>query len=269
MKSKAYLRKHEIVFICGTILFALFCLGAIGAAGRERAKRAVCLNNLKRLTLAWDGYACDNDERIVNGAPMGTEGYADPGTWIHEGEIPWVGRCYHSEYASGQRMTEFQKKQAVKRGLLWPYCGDLRLYECPARYPGEVLNYSIVDGMNGLARTGASKRGVFIKNRQDIRQPAARAVFIDEGWITPDSFAVHYNRREWWDGPPGHHADGATLSFADGHAEYWKWQSGWTIELARLGVSRSIRHQKPPWNDVQALFDLQRVQIAIWGGLGY
>jgi len=28
-------------------------------------------------------------------------------------------------------------------------------------------------------------------------------VFIDEGWVTPDSFAVYYTQEQWWDDAPG------------------------------------------------------------------
>lgn len=54
----------------------------------------------------------------------------------------------------------------------------------------------------------------------DIPDPMNRAVFIDEGWVTPDIFAIHYTQKEWWDEPPVRHDDGTNLSFADGHEEH-------------------------------------------------
>ncbi len=58
---------------------------------REQGKRVMCLNNLKQLTLAWNLYADDNDDKIVNGAT----GYSDVGppqiNWgDHWDEIAWV-----------------------------------------------------------------------------------------------------------------------------------------------------------------------------------
>ena len=34
---------------------------------REQGRRAVCLNNLRELTLAWIMYADGNDDKLVNG----------------------------------------------------------------------------------------------------------------------------------------------------------------------------------------------------------
>jgi prepilin-type processing-associated H-X9-DG protein len=38
-----------------------------------------------------------------------------------------------------------------------------------------------------------------------------------------------YPANNWADSPSKRHNRGACLSFADGHAEYWKWRSGGKI----------------------------------------
>ena len=48
---------------------------------------------------------------------------------------------------------------------------------------------------------------------------AYRLVFIDEGYMTSDDFAVYYSEPRWWDNPPVRHGDGTTFGFADGHAD--------------------------------------------------
>jgi prepilin-type processing-associated H-X9-DG protein len=59
-------------------------------------------------------------------------------------------------------------------------------------------------------------------------------IFIDEGAMTPDSFAVHYNQMgPWWDDPPVRHGDGTTVSWADGHVSHLKWKAAETIKRAR------------------------------------
>jgi prepilin-type processing-associated H-X9-DG protein len=69
-------------------------------------------------------------------------------------------------------------------------------------------------------------RGAHIKKRTEITNPAPayRLVFLDEGYMTPDAFAVHYNQEQWWDDPPVRHGDGTSISFADGHSEHKKWK---------------------------------------------
>ena len=116
----------------------------------------------------------------------------------------------------------------------------------------------------------------------DIISPTAaqRGVFIDMGQ-TPfaDAFCVHYIYPRWearLNGPPIHHSDGVTLSMADGHAEYWKWRGRETVEIPRklLWVpDRSLfaelleEDYEPQTED--GLYDLQRLQKATWGRLGY
>jgi prepilin-type processing-associated H-X9-DG protein len=59
-------------------------------------------------------------------------------------------------------------------------------------------------------------------------------VFIDEGYMTPDAYAVYYQQAVWFDNPPVRHSDGVTVSFADGHVEKWRWREGNAIEVAQL-----------------------------------
>jgi hypothetical protein len=93
----------------------------------------------------------------------------------------------------------------------------------------------------------------------DIMEPGAsqRAVFIDHGFGGTCFRVAYYEPRWIWDAPPIHHAEGATLSMADAHAEYWKWKARETID-----------HVGAPQTE-QGLYDLQRVQKATWGRLGY
>jgi len=294
MKSKIAFTKKDIAVVLVCLVFLLMSLGAIGSGGRERFKRAVCLSNLKQLSLAWYQYADDNDGRIVNAGPIGTKGRADvpdwdcdhgdcinyPPTWW---ETPWVGNAYDCDDD-----VECQKR-AIQAGALWPYCKDFKLYRCPTGQPGEMLTYSIMDGMNGLtiARTGDVKGepGVWIKNISEIHSPppAERMVFIDEGFTAPDSFAVHYASECWFDNPPSRHGDGVSLSFADGHTEHRKWKGMWTIVYARVSdvtASSCVWPGDPialrsgpegPWAKVPATCDdfddLYYIQKGCWGGL--
>ena len=225
---------------------------------REQGQRVVCLSNLKDLTLAWIMYADENDSKIVNG--MG--GIDRPK------EKAWVGQCWASDYGAGGQLLEAEQLRAIGEGSLFPYCKNEKLYRCPTGYRGEMLTYAVMDSMNGMSREGTEKKGVWIQNRMDIPHPSERAVFIDEGWVTPDSFAVHYTQETWWDDPPVRHGDGTNLSFADGHEEYWKWKGSDTI---KMGKEREHGHPGNHYSPVipQSFQDLYRTQKTTWGGLGY
>jgi prepilin-type processing-associated H-X9-DG protein len=112
----------------------------------------------------------------------------------------------------------------------------------------------------------------------DIFSPGAgpRAVFIDMGQTAVGGFYVHYLYPKWekFSPPPIRHGDGATLSMADGHAEYWKWKGRETVEIPRvLAPVRNVFRERleadhePQTED--GMYDLQRLQKATWGRLGY
>ncbi|UCD49917.1 MAG: hypothetical protein JSW27_20600 [Phycisphaerales bacterium] len=269
MQLRKQIHRSDIAFFLAVVLFLLANLAAVGTAGRERAKRAVCLSHLKTLTQAWRQFADDHDGQLVNGA-AGIDRPNDPA---------WVGRCWHSNFAGGLQLPEDVQREEIRRGALWPYLEELNLYRCPSGYKGEMLNYTIVDAMYGLSRSGTSSGGggarigdtvLWIQNLNEIITPGAdeRMVFIDEGWVAPDSFSTHYRYEAWWDAPPVRHNDGTTVSFADGHAEYWQWKGPDTIEHGRRNdralLSFNSRPQTPEGRE-----DLHRLQRAVWGRLGY
>jgi hypothetical protein len=67
-----------------------------------------------------------------------------------------------------------------------------------------------------------------------------------------------------------------TISMADGHADYWKWKGSETVEMprkqlsARNGLFMEILESGDYEPQTESgLYDLQRLQRATWGRLGY
>jgi len=232
---------------------------------REQGKRAVCLGNLKQLALAWIMYADENDDKIVNGAG----GVNRDDDYTGKTEIPWVGQCWASDYQSGGQMPEKDQIIQIKSpyGALWPYAKDVKLYSCPTGARGEMLTYAAMDSMNGCG-DGTKEKGFWIKQRMEIRGPDRKAVFIDEGWVTPDSFAVNYTTEQWWDDPPVRHGDGTSIAFADGHSGHKKWKG---IDTIHRGRSLERGHLGAGWvpDSYDGYQDLYWMQKATWGKLGY
>jgi prepilin-type N-terminal cleavage/methylation domain-containing protein/prepilin-type processing-associated H-X9-DG protein len=248
---------------------------------REQGRRAVCLNYLRTLTLAWSMYADENDEKIVNGEaywdPTGSPAAPVPTSGPHQGEQYWVGNDCASGYAQGEKRPLDIQIQTIRVGSLFPYCKEEKTYRCPTGVRGEMRTYSIGYGMNGCfdaAGTYVGNRGVkvgqtvlMVKRRSEITVPAPayRLVFLDEGRISPDSYAIQYLTPSWWDPPFVRHGDGTNVSFADGHSAYWKYKGAETIQAGKM--------VNPPYNFTptteEGKADLQKMQIAIWGRLGY
>lgn len=246
-KQKAFTLVELLVVIAIIAILMAILLPALRLA-REQGKRAVCLSNLKQLTLAWILYADENDDKIVHANPERDDAWAR-----------WRGRW----------VSEQGRIEDLRSGLLYRYCPNVKLYKCPTGLRGEMVTYAIVDAMNGFDRVPGTKK-LMIYRRMQIKRPTERAVFLDEGFLTSNSWTAWYAREQWWDPPPVRHADGTNFSFADGHSEYWKWKDPRTIEIAKMdhdywqGTGRHGSLSSSPGNP-----DLYRVQNAAWGKLGY
>jgi prepilin-type processing-associated H-X9-DG protein len=135
-----------------------------------------------------------------------------------------------------------------------------------------MLTYTVMDSMNAYPQPGNTRgRGavdkLIIKSKEQIKSPPYRIVFTDEGWVTPDSFAVHYDQEVWWDDPKCRHGDGITVSMADGHSEYWKWRGLETIRFGRE-ASWIYRGGLAPTTPA-GREDLHNMQKSCWWGFGY
>ncbi len=283
MRMKSGLTRIDIAVCIACIFLLLVNLGAINYGGRQRAKKEVCLSNLRMLTAAWQMYAGDNDGKLVNGVTQVQGSYiycqqcpdcpagppyiskakantSDPGSG-HMNELPWVGGAFWNYTAP---LPECAAKCAIESGALYKYVKSFNAYRCPKGNKGEYLTYAFVDPMNGMPADGDNGRGATaLKNINSIAKMSSRIVLIDEGRASPDSFAVYYNSEQWWDVPAVRHEDGTCVSFADGHSAYHKWKGQETIAMATGHSSFSQPTTCLGKND------LYWMQIGCWGQLGY
>ena len=271
----------ELLVVIAIIAILLAVLMPSLHRAREQGQRAVCLSYLKTLMLGWSMYADDNGDRIVNGEaywdPTGAPAAPVPTSGPHQGERYWVGNDCASGYAQGEQRPLPVQKEAIRVGALYPYCKAEKAYRCPTGVRGEMRTYSVGYGMNGCfdaAGTVNGNRGVrvgktvlMIKRRGEIAvpSPAWRLVFLDEGRISPDAYAIQYLTPQWWDPPFVRHGDGTNVGFADGHSDYWKYKGQETLKAGKM--------LNPPYNftptTTEGKADVRRMQEAIWGRVGY
>ena len=271
----------ELLVVIAIIALLLALLFPVLRSAREAGQRAVCLSNLRQLTLAWLAYAEEHDGWLVYGR-RGNTGFNGG---VLKG---WVGTAF--DPISSRNRAELIADP--NKGALWPWVKDVHIYRCPRAWARGLtyhvwLTYGVVASANG----GAWVNGTFVKNTYlgrrvgstvlrltrltDIVSPGAgqRAVFIDAGENNRTNvlgcFYVEYLHPIWKNAsPPIQHRDGVTISMADGHAEYWKWKGHETVKDVPQNLSvPPVFVYEPQTED--GLYDLQRLQKVTWGRLGY
>jgi len=282
----------ELLVVIAIITLLVAILIPVVNRAREMGQRAVCLSNLKQLTLAWNLYAEDNNGWLVSGRAFG---YRTLQRGIRRELIGWLGAAFLGAESRAELIEDPNK------GALWPYTRDINVYRCPRGAKGPAATYTIVASANGqivegtykpaeewnwrLVRPGrrVGKTVLRLNKLTDIISPGAaqRAVFMDLRQ-SPGvrGFYVHYLYPKWHVASPApiRHAQGVTLSMADGHAEYWKWQGHETVSMPRRLIpygpygnlfTESLEEGDYEPKTEDGLHDLQKLQKATWGGLGY
>ncbi|MCJ7730149.1 MAG: type II secretion system GspH family protein [Sedimentisphaerales bacterium] len=282
-RHKAFTLIELLVVIAIIALLMAILLPALSRS-REQGKGIVCMSNLRQLTIAWIAYYQANDEKLVNGAPVSGGPCPDlpsgnncaarlpiTSDWsytIHENELPWVGTAWGS---AGVPANVPCQRCAIQTGALWRFLLQEKVYRCPTGSKGELVTYAIVDSMNGKYKfSGCSTAGftgappyLCLKSFTQVKRTADRFVFLDEGYLSPDSFAVNYACQSWFDPPMMRHRNGTNASFADGHSSRLLWRADETIK-----AGRNITYNYTP-TTCTGKNDLYNVQIRCWGQIGY
>jgi prepilin-type processing-associated H-X9-DG protein len=140
----------------------------------------------------------------------------------------------------------------ITSGVQWQYNPAFGTYRCPVDrslakdgHTERLRSYSLLNNL-GAGPFSFGPAALHDRHRGgQLTKPSSVLAFVceDADSINDGIFYVYPSpATEWKDYPGTRHSSGTTLSFADGHTEYWKWRS-------------SIQP-----DDIE---DLQRVQLAI------
>lgn len=238
----------ELLVVIAIITLLLSVLMPALKKAKELGKRAVCLNHARQLTISWKMYADDNEEWIPQAS-------VDKNST----EYGWVAQAQSNSY---QHQVE-----SIENGVLFPYTGSLKVYQCPTSVKDGPRSYSIVSSMNSPKKSSSTSKGNVYNKLTKIPLASDMFVFICEGKLeeNDNAFNVKHDTAAWGDDlPPLRHSNGTVFSYVDGHSESLAWQDKRTIKIAS-GDDKD-------WTIETILddsIDLQRVQRGVWGSLGY
>jgi len=232
-KQRAFTLIELLVVIAIIAILAALLLPALSRA-KEQARTIQCVNNMRQLAIAWTLYYGDHDDRLARNWVLGS-GQSPPGSWVVGNVMSYDG------------MTNVDD---LRNGTLHPYYNAPAICLCPDAVPMggrmTVRTCSMMERMGGADDTEARTLGLYSltsalgpdypeykKYNQIIRPaPASAIVFVDESQNSVDDGVFVLTWNYWQNSPTARHNRGAAFSFADGHAERWKWR-GLAKELGR------------------------------------
>jgi prepilin-type N-terminal cleavage/methylation domain-containing protein/prepilin-type processing-associated H-X9-DG protein len=260
----------ELLVVIAIIALLMGILMPAVTRARKQGKRSMCLSNIRQLQLAWQAYADTYDGKIVNG---GQADWHKPSIienfWCTQVKPPDGTYDWDRPFTMATLEARIKK---MKLGALWPYLNDIMIYRCPEARREMHRTYSIVNPMNAHwdeMTMWFGGEGETIKNLAQIKRPQERIVFVEEGYPSSDAFQVLYTQEKWIDLPQVPHVKGSNFGFADGHAEFWKWEDDRTMTWAKIDWTAEVILIDPVDIEQRGNKDLQRVQRAAWGKLGY
>lgn len=224
-RTKGFTLIELLVVVAIIAILASMLLPALSKA-KSVAQRTKCLSNVKQLQLAWHLYTDDNDDTMP------------PNKWDVNSS---VGSSLSGSWIVGNAPTDRTSSNVV-RGVLFKYTKNVELYRCPSdksTVNGEknllhAFSYTLQSYLNGSPDHSSVPYDKAFKQKsiQLVAPPPAKTFcFVDNSektiWGGPFycyNPSVPGLPMVWENVPTDRHLQGGTISFADGHAESWRWK---------------------------------------------
>jgi prepilin-type processing-associated H-X9-DG protein/prepilin-type N-terminal cleavage/methylation domain-containing protein len=251
-----------LVVIAVIAILAALLLPSLSKA-KEQARQVNCMSNLKQLQLCWVMYADDYAGTFAPNDFIFNEGVND-------------GYMSQTSWCTGDARTD-TNTAGIQAGLLFPYNTSVGIYHCPSDVslvqdangnPIQLYrnrSYNMSQSVNGLPFLLDPEYNnypvdqlapCFARYSQVTNPPVSKLfVFIDENEATLQDTQFGYPMPNndygyWFDMPANRHNQGANLSFADGHVEYWHWLVPKIYTLPPQQIQQVLPNEWPDYTRV-------------------
>lgn len=209
----------ELLVVIAVILALISLLiGGISKV-KTRAQRTECVSNLRQITLAWQKYPTENDDKLVlNYRPHTATNNPPP--------LPWVQGDYHYTYAS---ITNSEYLTDPKLAAFASTLPNPRIYRCPSvshDVQGVPLtrSFGLNQYMGPGSRSETEPTYQTFARLQDVANPAQIFTFLE---LNPHTICTSMARVPMdTNQPDGYfhmpsflHGGRAAMAFADGHVD--------------------------------------------------
>lgn len=217
MTSRTQLHPRDTIVLTLSVMLPLVNVAAVGRHGREQAKQAVCVANVRQLAYAWLMYQ-DNNHGGLIGPDCGIGN-----NWVQHPE---------------SRDSLASKLVSIRKGAMYPYVGHAQVYHCPSdvrlRDPNQLAfrSYSIPRG-------GAGDDRIQVQHYAELKNPSESCIFLEESdprGYNINSWIMAFDPLAWVDPVAMWHGNKTVLGFADAHAEVHPWVNESTINWCNASM---------------------------------
>lgn len=245
-----------LVIAAAGVLFTLQL--AANSNINSRSHLAVCRENLRQLTRAWQVYANANNGELVYNIPG-----EDDRNWVYG----WLD--FDPNHRDNTNISYLISEEHWAK--IGPYVQSAELFHCPDDSSAIVISNKFIPrvrsySMNSYVGTYCSPWWYYgfmrLEHESEILEPDKTFVFIDERadsindgcfYVDMDGYKTNPKEFSIIDYPAMRHFGGANLSFADGHIELWQWRDPRTMPPMQPGELIPLVVPSPDNQDVARL----------------